>query len=249
MLPCPLSTTPSAQTRDRALRSAAIFDKERVAGERLRLEALRETTKDLSPTQRLTARITYCRELLLWLSELRQPEGSDGRAWQRCVSDRDLLSKLIAQCEAPEAGDRVRSAADPDARRGRHGSFYDGYRTAVLVDPDSEIVTNINVQPANSEEAANILALVREEEAAHGTDIQGVSIDGAGWSGPVLRELQDPDDLNINVTVPPPAESSVLFTAEKFPLSEDGQHVTCPAGNYTHDQRAYSCCNCLWAGP
>jgi hypothetical protein len=45
------------------------------------------------------------------------------------------------------------------------------------------------------------------EEAAHGNDGQALSIDGAGYNGPVLRELEDPEDLNVATCVPVPAET------------------------------------------
>ena len=44
--------------------------------------------------------------------------------------------------------------------------------------------------------------LIRQEESAQGNDVAGVSIDGAGYKGPVLRELTDPKGLNRVVTVP-----------------------------------------------
>ena len=36
-----------------------------------------------------------------------------------------------------------------------------------------------------------------------GNDVQAISIDGAGYRGPVLRELTDPDGLNLAVFTPP----------------------------------------------
>jgi hypothetical protein len=48
---------------------------------------------------------------------------------------------------------------------------------------------------------------IRMEEAAHGNDVQALSIDGAGYNGPVLRELEDPEDLNVATHVPMPAET------------------------------------------
>ena len=68
------------------------------------------------------------------------------------------------------------------------------------MDPDSEIITNVRVQPANSDEAACIPELIRQEEATHGTHIKALSIDGIGFNGAVLRELQDPDGLNLKTT-------------------------------------------------
>lgn len=227
-----------AQIRDRLLTSAAVFDSQRVAGERLRLVSLRETTRDLSIAQRLAARVTHGRELVAWMNTL-TPPADDNSAWQRFQQDLALLGKVLGESEDPQVGNRTRSAVDPDARRGRHGAFYDGYRTSTVMDADSEIITNVDVQPANSDEAAGIPALIRQEEAALGTDVESLSIDGAGFNGPVLRELQDPDGLNLNVIVPAKSEPETnLFAPQQFLKSEDGQLVTCPAGQ-TSPSRQY----------
>ena len=221
-----------AQWRDRLLSSCSVFARERVEGERLRLVSLRETTKDLSVTLRLSARVTHCRELLAWMEPLAPPaDAADNAAWQRFRQDLALLGKVLGESEQPSVCDRTHSAVDPDARRGKHGDFYDGYRTSTVIDPDSEIITNVGVQPANSDEAACIPELIRQEEAAHGSDIEAVSTDGIGFNGAVLRELQDPDGLNLKVIVPPPREPETkLFTSEQFVKSDYGQKVTCPAG-------------------
>lgn len=221
-----------AQLRDRLLSSCSVFAGDRVDGERLRLISLRESTKDVSVAERLSARVTHCRELLDWMEQLAAPaDAADNAAWQRFRQDLALLGKVLGENETPTAGDRTRSAVDPDARRGRHGNFFDGYRSSTVMDPDSEIITNVDVQPANSDEAACIPELIRQEEAAHGTDIKAVSIDGIGFNGAVLRELQDPAGLNLNVIVPPQREpETTLLTSEQFLKSEDGQKLTCPAG-------------------
>jgi hypothetical protein len=53
------------------------------------------------------------------------------------------------------AKDRVISTVDPDARHGRKTSSgrYDGYKGHVAVDPDSEIITQTTVTPANTGDA------------------------------------------------------------------------------------------------
>jgi hypothetical protein len=120
---------------------------------------------------------------------------------------------------------------DPEARRGRHGDWYDGYLVDIFEDADSEIVTQVNVMPANGEEAADAIALLIQEEEAHGNDVDTVSIDGAGFNGPVLRELEDPEGLNVDVIVPPKAESTHgLFTPDDFAEDTEQGVVTCPAG-------------------
>lgn len=108
-----------------------------------------------------------------------------------------------------------------------------------MIDADSEIITQVNVLPASGNEAADALDLIRQEERTHGNDVQALSIDGAGFNGPLLRELQDPDGLNIDTYVPVPTETEGgLFAPQDF--QEDTQRgvVTCPAGQ-TSAQRSY----------
>ena len=55
-----------------------------------------------------------------------------------------------------------------------------------------------------------------QEEAAQGNDVQGLSMDGAGYNGPVLRELTDPEGLNLDVTVPPPSFWEIRLAWPRF---------------------------------
>ncbi len=94
-----------------------------------------------------------------------------------------------------------------------------------------EIITQINVLAANGDEAADAVELIRLEEAAHGNDVESLSIDGAGYNGPVLRELEDPEGLNVATYVPVPDEaSSDRFPPEAFVEDTERGEVTCPGG-------------------
>lgn len=91
--------------------------------------------------------------------------------------------------------------------------------------------------PGNGAEAADAITLIEQEEAAQGNDIAALSMDGAGYNGPVLRQLTDPDGLNLEVIVPPPTPAPrTTFGPERFTLTViDSDHaaVTCPAGQTT----------------
>ncbi len=61
---------------------------------------------------------------------------------------------------------RVISTVDPEARHGRksvHGHF-DGYKAHVAVDPDTEIITDVEVTPANIPDAVPVKELLPELE-------------------------------------------------------------------------------------
>jgi hypothetical protein len=146
-----------------------------------------------------------------------------------------LAHKVLADRDDPEAGDKVISAHDADARRGMHGDYYEGYLLDVAMDADSELLTAVNVLPANGNEGADAVHLIQQEEQAHGNDVQAVSIDGAGYRGELLRELTDPQGLNLEVFVPPAARIPLtVFGPEQFVMGDDGKTLTCPAGQTTH---------------
>ena len=66
-------------------------------------------------------------------------------------------------------------------------------------------------------------------------------MDGAGYNGPVLHELTDPEALNLDVTVsPPPTPERTTFGPEHFTLTvlDDGSRVlTCPAGQTSRPRK------------
>jgi transposase len=227
-----------AQTRDKLLTAAEPFDPIRVEGERVNIELLRESTAGQKDEQRLVTRVTHLRDILAWADELKCPENADQNgAWQSLVEQRRLAHKILADQQNPEGGDRTLSTVDPDARRGKHGQWYDGYMVDVIMDADSELITEINVLPANGDEASDAGELIRQEEEAHGNDVEALSMDKAGFNGAVLRELEDPEGLAVNTFVPPKKEApSTTFTPQDFTEDPEHRKVTCPAGE-TSDYR------------
>lgn len=227
-----------AQTRDTVLEAAEPFAKEQVAYEWDRAEAISAVAnEDLPDEERLVQRVTHLRSVLLWADEL--PSGEAFRAGAAASQEKlraalQLAHKVLCDRDDPKAGDQVLSVHDPDARCGKHGDFFDGYLVDVAMDADSEIITAVNVLPANGDEGGDAAQLIEQEEAAHGNDVQAVSIDGAGYRGRVLRELTDPEGLNLEVFTPPtPRLPLTVFSPDEFAWSEDKKTLTCPAGETT----------------
>lgn len=232
-----------AQGRDKLLAAAEPFEPVRVEGERINVELLREANTSRKAEDRLLARVTHLREILAWADEMVPPlDASDNPFWQAFLQQRTVAHKIVADQEKPKAGDRIRSVVDPEVRRSKHGEWYDGYLVDITMDADSELIMEINVLAANGAEAPDTVELVRQEEAAHGNDIEAISIDGAGFNGPLLRELEDPEDLAMNVFTPAPKERQTkIFTPDDFVADErageeDGRPIaiTCPAGETSH---------------
>lgn len=226
-----------ADTRDQLLAAARPFAAERVGQETERGEAIHVASADLPDQERLIRRVVHLREILAWADEVPaaaafRTAAAEGQEKLRAALT--LAHKVLADRDDPKAGDKVVSTHDADARCGKHGEFYDGYLVDVSMDADSEIITAINVLPANGDEGGDAASLIRQEEAAHGNDVEKISIDGAGYRGDVLRELTDPAGLNLEVFTPPTERIPLpVFTPEQFTLRDDGKTLTCPAGQTT----------------
>jgi hypothetical protein len=175
--------------------------------------------------------------VLAWADELPAHEAfrqAPAATQEALRTTRALAHKVLADRDDPKAGDKILSVHDPDARCGKHGDFYDGYLLDVAMDADSEIITAVNVLPANGDEGADAVHLIRQEEQAHGNDVETLSIDGAGYRGELLRTLTDPEGLNVEVFVPPTERIPLtVFGPEQFTLSAAGTTLTCPAGQTT----------------
>ena len=230
-----------AQVRERLLQAAQALLPAWVAQQRVGLEALRQTTSELADEERLAARVEHLRELAVQLrQQVAALPRTDEAQRQRLDKALALASKLLADRDDPEAGDRLGSAVDAEARTGWHGQYFLGYLLDMAIDADSELITAVNVLPGNAAEAADTKSLIQQEQAAQGNTVEGVSLDGAGYNGPVLRELTDPNGLNLQVTVPlpKPVERST-FGPERFALTvleNGGVEVTCPAGQTTRQR-------------
>ena len=151
--------------------AAEAFAPEEVAAHRQQADAIREATADLKDEARLLRRVEHLRELVAW-----------GETWLRSVRETDppvcsppqhealetalKLAHKILKDREPGVGDKLLSLKDPDARRNKHGAYYDGYLLDVSLDADSELICGIDALPSNADEAANAKNLIEDEEAA-----------------------------------------------------------------------------------
>ena len=183
--------------------------------------------------ERLLQRVMHLRSIVNWVELLAASLGTEetSTAPRRALTEAlQLAHKVLADREVPKAKDKLISVQDPEARWGMHGEHYAGYLVDVMTDADSELITGVNVLRANGDEAADATTLIRHEEQTHGNDVQGLSIDAAGFQGVHLREWTDPQGLNLDVSVPAKAESAAYFSVEQFTLDVTGTVLTCPAG-------------------
>lgn len=130
------------------------------------------------------------------------------------------------------AKDRVVSVVDPDARHGRksrHGHF-DGYKAHIAIDPETELVTDVEVTPANVADAEPVKDLLPElEERCASDDELTVVADSAYGSGATRRELEDVGAQTV-IKAPPGLNSRGGFPKSAFRIDLDAKTATCPAG-------------------
>ena len=224
-----------AQIRDKLLANAQPWASVLVEGERINAQLIRERTNGRQREQRLLARVNHLHDILIWADELVGPNvPAQDPAWCEFVATRELAHKILSDHQRPEDGDCTRSIVDPEVRRSKHGDWYDGYILDVIMDADSELITSVNVLPANGNEAMDAVALVQSEEESHGNKVDAISIDGVGYNGPLLKELQDPSGLALETFVPPrKAPRSKYFTHSDFKYDSENNDVVCPAGQHS----------------
>jgi hypothetical protein len=138
------------------------------------------------------------------------------------------------------ARDRVISTVDPDARHGHksRNRRFDGYKAHLSVDPDSELIDNVVVTPANVPDAAAVADLLAVDDEA-GDDEAGE--DEAGEARPLIfgdSAYAGPDTIDelnaagyeVIAKVPPATNRDGRFTKDDFAVDLTAHTVTCPAG-------------------
>jgi hypothetical protein len=223
----PSTLTLVAQLREKLIDAIGFIDTDSAVGFRIEADRIREDTATATPEIRLEARIKVIEDILHWISQQTQPPGADSNpAWVKLEQVRQLAEKILNDQAYPEKGRRTLSVFDPDARKGKHHVWYKGYVIDVMMDADSQIITALEVLDAGGDEAKDAVNLVTQEQSAHGNQIEQLSIDGAGFNGAMLRSLEDPDGLNVDVYTPPAAiPQSDLFPSSAFEFTEDGEAV------------------------
>jgi len=226
-----------AQTREQLLGALQAFAPLQVEQEQQRAQAIHQASVDLKDQERLVRRVAHLQAILAWADAVPGQAAFQQAAaveQERLHQALRVAHKVLADRD-PEASDKLLSVQDVDARRGKHGDYYEGYLLDVAMDADSELITGVNVLPANGNEGADATHLIQQEEQAHGNDVEALSMDGAGFRGELLRQLTEPQGLHLEVFVPPPPPPVTgVFGPEQFTLRDDGTTLTCPAGQTTN---------------
>lgn len=140
--------------------------------------------------------------------------------------------------------DRVISTVDPQARHGHKSRScrFDGYKGHVSIDPDSEIIDDVTVKPANTADqdvVDDLLGITddgeetdddeTDDDETDETDGKPVVMGDSAYAGAELRERLDGHGYNVHAKVPPASNRDGLFTKDDFTIDLGTDTVWCPA--------------------
>lgn len=127
------------------------------------------------------------------------------------------------------AKDRVISVVDPDVRHGRksRNRYFDGYQAHIAIDPETELITEVEVAPGSTHEAELSRDLLPELDE----DDPEVTVvaDSAYGSGANLKALQDAGASTV-IKTQRDINTWGGFSKSAFDIDLDNKKATCPAG-------------------
>ena len=126
------------------------------------------------------------------------------------------------------ARDRVISTVDREARHGHksRNRRFDGYKAHVSVDPDSELIDEATVTPANTPDRDAVDDLL----AGHADMTAKPEVVGdSAYADGETRDRLGNAGYNVRAKVPPARNREGRFTKDRFHINLDDNTVTCPA--------------------
>jgi hypothetical protein len=166
----------------------------------------------------------------------------DGEKLEGAAKDAYELLALVAGQDVEEgedhkfrivrgvAKDRIISTVDPEARHGHksRNRRFDGYKAHVSVDPDSEVIDEVVVTPANTHDADAVDDLL----AGHHGDKHKPTVfaDSAYAGADTLAQLRDAG-YDVKAKVPPASNRDGRFSKDDFDIDLEANTVACPAGH------------------
>jgi len=166
---------------------------------------------------------------------------------QIIVDSAGLLGQLLLQdVERKDDGvdlkkwvsrDRIPSVHDPEIRHGHKSSSlrFDGYKAAVAVDTDSQLITAVDVLPGNAPDNAGALALVEQSEKNTACEVEETMGDCAYGDGATRQAFVDAG--RTLVAKVPGRPNKAYFPKEDFQIDLAAGTCTCPAGQVTRIRR------------
>jgi len=170
---------------------------------------------------------------------LEQARGADAEQEERRRGVRELLAGVLRRQGAKRAGqarDGLISDVDPEARwsaKGR-GKMYPGYREQIAVDADSDIITAVEVTPANVDDSEMLTAVVEAHEQTTGSQPQALAADSKYHSGANRGKLAEKGIEDFVAVPTAKGHKKGEFSASDFAVEYNAKgepwQVTCPSG-------------------
>lgn len=155
-----------------------------------------------------------------------------------------LLAKIICQdTEKDEEGkpqirkgvakDRIISTTDPEMRHGRKSKSgkFNGYKTHLTKDTESDIITNIDISAANSSDEEMAEPLLNEAKQEFKVRTKSLTGDTA-YGSSAMKEKMNKKKIKLFSKVPS-ARNSKNISKDEFKIDLEKEKVTCPEGKTT----------------
>ena len=152
----------------------------------------------------------------------------------------ELLGQLLLQdiARTPDGAsikdgvsrDRVVSVHDPEMRHGRKSKSkrFDGHKGAVAVDPESQLITAVDVLAGNAPDNEQALELVKQTEENAQVEVEETIADCAYGDGATRQEFVDAG--RTLVAKVPDRPNTGQIPKEDFRIDLETKTCTCPAG-------------------
>jgi hypothetical protein len=129
------------------------------------------------------------------------------------------------------AKDRVVSVTDPEVRHGHKSATkrFDGHKAAVAVEPESQLITAVDVLAGNAQDYEGALDLVKESEANTEAKVEETMGDCAYGEGATRQEFADAGRKLIAKV--PDRPNGSYFAKQDFQIDPITKTCVCPAGN------------------
>lgn len=161
---------------------------------------------------------------------------------------RDDGTLVIARRVAP---DRVISVVDPEARHGHKTAArgFDGYKGHAAIDPDSEVITAVDVTAGNVGDGSVAKSLLADvlpggeedqvQPASHAPAEEPVEVYGdASYGTADVVEMLEQAGIEPNVKVQPPSAREGMYSQDAFTIDVKANTVCCPAGQLVSLRRS-----------
>jgi len=213
----------------------------RYFGSSLKGEAAIDWDDKAQRDQLLSEIVQDGRRLLSLSEQARQQHPEHAAAIQ---ADAALLERLIRQdveekpgggCQIKEGTekDRLISVHDPEMRHGRKSASktFNGHKTAVAVDMDSQLICGVNVLAGNAGDQEKALDLVHQAERVMEAQVEETVGDCAYGGGPTRKAFAE--EQRMLTAKVPTSQNGECFPKRAFAIDLDRMEVRCPAGQTT----------------